>query len=556
MRKILILSAKPRDKGNLYLHDEFKIIKEKLNPSDFSTVELTGVYVDELLDILKEHQPSIVHFCGHGDTDGLTLLDKNDNAITVPIDKLSDAFQLFKGIECVILNACNSKPQAYAVSHHVKYVIGMDGKISDAAALKFTSGFYIGLDYGTSYKNAFDFGRCQIGLENELKDDQNIPYLYIKDYDDKCEETKIVVSLLIGAGVSDYLGLPNLDDLLKQATIGDDFIAERIRNTRNVIDAYKKRKEAVFEELISKLRYYQDVSEMLRVDNTFRNELNDTLPSNVYNGDLQRRWYESLTRCYRILVHEYGPKKVDIESKAFKTTLKLIEELARLNSSELDIYTTNYDCSFQVLASNCHNLKFLTHVDNQTGYFTQSWHESVPSLKDSDFPSIKIHRFHGCVAWFCDDRRQFGVIEEMYGSGGGNDLNIRDDDYLHGMAIKLASSQSIGTNPAFSLAFEEFSEQLKKTNILLVWGYSFRDLEILRYINQAFSQQSLRAVLYIDAYMHEQEAVRNLKNTLGDAPISVDLNFQPQKIDWTPYDGHEELVARVIKHIKNKLNEI
>jgi hypothetical protein len=358
------------------------------------------------------------------------------------------------------------------------------------------------------------------------------------------------VVLLIGAGVSSYLGLPSLDDLLQQAIIGDDDVGHRIRNTRNAIEAYTRHSKAVFEELISQLRYYLEVSEMLRKDNTFISELEGHLPQSIEYGNVQRKWHDALTRCYRILLQEYGPLKINPKSPEFHTVLNLIGELAKINSGKLHIYTTNYDCSFQVMASNCLDLLFYSHIHNVKGHFSEDWHRAPRTTPDVGQPRVYVHRFHGCVGWFSDPRKPYG-LEEVFGSG--ENLEINDDDKLHGMQIKLTSSQAIGTNPAFALAFEEFSEHLKQGKILLIWGYSFRDIEVMRYINQAFGQKTIKSILYIDPYLKESAALQAIKWTMGDAPVVLDNKFKPRRIDWNPTDGHASLIAKVVDSVLKTL---
>lgn len=381
--------------------------------------------------------------------------------------------------------------------------------------------------------------KCELGGDRAPSLDRSE---IIQDYSDK-------IVLLMGAGVSNFLGLPTLDDVLQQTVVGNDEVAIRINNTRNAIEAYTARVEARFEELISRLRYYLDVAELLRKDNTFRNELGQ-LPSGVDNGDFQRKWRLALTKCYRIILKEYGPQKINKDGKECKAILSLLGELAGINSDRLHIFTTNYDCSFQVLASICQNLDFFTHIDNSNGSFMDRWYRANPALKGSNLPSIYIHRFHGCVGWFGKSNKPFGV-EEVYGVGG--DLEINDDEMLHRMHIKLTSSQSIGTSPAFALAFEEFQARLAKAKILLVWGYSFRDIEVLRYINQAFSQKSQLSILYIDPYLSEGQVCQYIRSTMGEAPIAIHPNFLPVRVDWRPTDGCDKLVETVVQAVSKTL---
>lgn len=355
--------------------------------------------------------------------------------------------------------------------------------------------------------------------------------------------------LLCGAGASGYLGLPTLDDILERSILANDEVAQRIRAIKNAIETNRFGR-AAFEELIVKLRSYLDITQLIRTDSLYRNEFGQ-IPHSVFNGEVERKWKEALIKCYRILLEEYGPKKILHESRAFSTMLQLLEELTKLNSGKLHIYTTNYDCSYQVLSSHARNLTFYTHISPGKGEFSERWYRANPFVENADCPSVYLHRLHGCIAWFNDGQEAGSLIREIWGAG--EDLEIVDDNYLHKMCIKLIASQLIGSNPAFSLAFEEFARHLNEVQTLLIWGYSFRDLEVLRLINHAYANRKKPlSIVYIDPYLRETAARENIQRTLLNAPIhQVDKNFQPKQIDWKPTDGHDMLVETVIKSVKN-----
>ena len=139
------------------------------------------------------------------------------------------------------------------------------------------------------------------------------------------------IVLLAGAGSSCHIGLPTLDDLLKRAVIGEDEEADRIRHTREAIEAQPSRfRPAVFEELIVRLKYYLATAQMLRTDHTFRRETGQ-LPHDIDHGNLERKWKRALVRCYRILLSEYGPSKIDPKSKEFGATVQILRALAAIN---------------------------------------------------------------------------------------------------------------------------------------------------------------------------------------------------------------------------------
>ena len=86
--------------------------------------------------------------------------------------------------------------------------------------------------------------------------------------------------------------------------------------------------------------------------------------------------------------------------------------------------------------------------------------------------------------------------------------------------------------------------------MLLVWGYSFHDLEVLRAINQAFARETQLSLLYLDPFMSEDKALWNVRFTLHDAPIAVDPRFKPKRINWFPSDGLERLITTTIDTLR------
>ncbi len=171
MKKILILSANPKDTSPLRLGEEVREIEGALqrakNRDKFEIVSKWAVRVDDLRRALLDHKPNIVHFCGHGaGTEGLAL--ENNSGVTqlVSSESIASLFELFCGtIECVLLNACYSEAQAQAIHRHINYVIGMNQPIGDVAAIEFATGFYDALGVGESYEYAFRMGCTSIHLK-------------------------------------------------------------------------------------------------------------------------------------------------------------------------------------------------------------------------------------------------------------------------------------------------------------------------------------------------------------------------------------------------------
>lgn len=170
MKKILILTANPKNTDRLRLDEELREIQAGLERAkrreQFEIITRWAVFPDELRRTLLDCDPQIVHFSRHGSgNQGLALEDDTGQAKLVSAESLSRLFKLFKGIECVLLNACYSQVQAEAIHQHIDYVIGMSQAIGDKAAREFAIGFYDGLGAGRSIEDAYEFGCNAIELE-------------------------------------------------------------------------------------------------------------------------------------------------------------------------------------------------------------------------------------------------------------------------------------------------------------------------------------------------------------------------------------------------------
>ncbi len=172
MKKILILTANPKNTDQLRLDEEVREIQTALeqsrNRDQFEIMTRWAVRVDNLQPILLDHTPQLVHFSGHGgDSQGLALENELGQMQLVSSTALAGLFKLFKkNVECVFLNACYSEEQAKAIHQHINCVVGMNQAIGDQAAIKFAKGFYRAIGSDKTYKEAFEFGCNLIDLQS------------------------------------------------------------------------------------------------------------------------------------------------------------------------------------------------------------------------------------------------------------------------------------------------------------------------------------------------------------------------------------------------------
>ena len=182
--KALFLAANPTNTPRLAIGEEMRAIEQKVRAAEYRDAlgfqSAWAVRPDEWLQLLNQHKPHIVHFSGHGSSQGLCLAGDNGQERLVSTQALRSLFTTLKdNIRLVFLNACYSREQALALVETVDCVIGMKESIRDDAATIFASSFYRAIGFGRSLQEAFDQGITSLLLEGIPQED--IPELLVKD---------------------------------------------------------------------------------------------------------------------------------------------------------------------------------------------------------------------------------------------------------------------------------------------------------------------------------------------------------------------------------------
>jgi hypothetical protein len=166
MIKVLLLSANPLD-APLSIDEEFRAIDAKIRASDHrDSVDLIkhgAVRLEDIPSLLMRHKPHVVHFSGHGDKVAIELTTSDGRGHLVPPNALADIFRVLKdNVRVVLLNACDSAPQAEAIVSVIDCAVGMSDEIEDEAAIAFAAAFYEALGYGRSVQDAVDLALVQL----------------------------------------------------------------------------------------------------------------------------------------------------------------------------------------------------------------------------------------------------------------------------------------------------------------------------------------------------------------------------------------------------------
>lgn len=182
--KILFLAANPSDTSKLALDEEIREITSKIRAADHrDSIELISAWAvrpDDLLQLLNQHKPQIIHFSGHGGDSGEIILTDN-NGVSKPVNSnaMKALFTALKdNVRAVILNACYSKEQAEAITQVIDCAVGMSNSIGDKAAITFASSFYRAIGFGRSIQDAFNQGIASLILEDIPE--ENTPELLVR----------------------------------------------------------------------------------------------------------------------------------------------------------------------------------------------------------------------------------------------------------------------------------------------------------------------------------------------------------------------------------------
>lgn len=177
--RILFLAANPRDTRQLRLGEEMRAIDERLGHSDKRgrfdpPTQKWAVRPTDLLNYLQDHKPHIVHFSGHGSSEGQIILENAaGEMLPVSPEALARLFRALKEADpencprCVVLNACFTAEQAHSIAEVVGCVVGMTRAVSDSAAIAFAGRFYDSLARAQNVKQAFNLARAEMGFYNE-----------------------------------------------------------------------------------------------------------------------------------------------------------------------------------------------------------------------------------------------------------------------------------------------------------------------------------------------------------------------------------------------------
>jgi hypothetical protein len=137
----------------------------------------------DIRQALLDDEPRLVHFAGHGGGPDGSIAAEDDYGLArvIPVDGLVHLFRTFgQGVDCILVNACDTELLARELSAVVPYVIGMRHSVRDRSSIEFSAGFYQALAAGKSTEEAFQLGVITLKM-TPIGLDARAPVLFRRD---------------------------------------------------------------------------------------------------------------------------------------------------------------------------------------------------------------------------------------------------------------------------------------------------------------------------------------------------------------------------------------
>lgn len=182
--KVLVIVANPIGMpSGLRLEEEvreiYAVLTSAREKGQVALEQRWAARFDDFEDALFEFQPTIVHFSGYGQQDGLFFEDEIGQPRLVRTQQISNLIKYFsEQIKCVFINTSYSQVHAQEIVKYIDYAIGFPNGASTDACIDFAKGFYKAIGQKRSYKQAYDFARNK--LDQYIFSENDFPILNTK----------------------------------------------------------------------------------------------------------------------------------------------------------------------------------------------------------------------------------------------------------------------------------------------------------------------------------------------------------------------------------------
>lgn len=177
--KVLFLWANTNPVKPLHIDAEYNQIMKflRLTPEWDALTFVNEVRAEgeQILQLLHNEKPDIVHFSGHGDSEKIVThptplpgtIDPEAYLSTGQLtpDALGKTFNIAKKyVKLVMFNTCSSHSAAKAVVEHIPFCVSTKGTYYDPVAIQFSAYFYQGLGFGKTIQEAFEYADAGVSM--------------------------------------------------------------------------------------------------------------------------------------------------------------------------------------------------------------------------------------------------------------------------------------------------------------------------------------------------------------------------------------------------------
>jgi len=163
--------------------NEYKDLVDIISSSDYrdnsKQTLLLPTNLKDIIDTLNREKPHIVHFSGHGSSEGkLEILDSSGHYDEhISGETLRGLFKTIKSVRFIFFNTCYSKSFGELLIQEIDYILVMEGKIQNRTAKDISNRFYKSFLANQTIQDSFK--QIEVYLSNSSEKD--IPKLLNRD---------------------------------------------------------------------------------------------------------------------------------------------------------------------------------------------------------------------------------------------------------------------------------------------------------------------------------------------------------------------------------------
>jgi len=287
--------------------------------------------------------------------------------------------------------------------------------------------------------------------------------------------------------------------------------------------------------------------------------LQDFLQGNNRLYDLSICTEQAIRQISATTIHHYSANRVEIAKISNPTVYRRMQdvfglyyELACLNGTPpfLPIFTTNYDMLLEDLTAEFSDaattaVRLVSGIPeaSELSVWSSKLYESANGLA----PALHLNRLHGCACWFYHDQGDGNIYFHRKGAA-----SLSADKLC---AMYPGRETQRGCDP-HGHAFRKLYASLKKCELLLCIGFSFRDDDVMHVILKTLEERPGKfRILIIDALYTQTDVQHRLEDAAKRSQFPYRVPKANEIESLTLRFGENDSVSHVLDHAKRLLKK-